>query len=85
MLLPANVNSSTTTDHMSEAFQTSMGCAQMSLEATAQHHAKSATMSLSHQHRMGNVGEVPRLRCIVSVDIEDPRCRGSHGHEYFQF
>lgn len=56
----------------------------MTLDATAQHHVRSAIMPLSRRYRMDRMHEVPRLRCAMSTDAMDPRCKGVHGYKHCQ-
>lgn len=56
----------------------------MTSDATAQHHARSAIMPLSCRYRMDRMHEVPRLRCAMSADTMDLRCKDINGHKHCQ-
>ena len=45
----------------------------MTLDATTQHHVRSAVMPLSRRYRIDRMYEVLRLRCMMFIDIIDPR------------
>ena len=84
IFLSTNGCSNTLVEDLSEVFQISVEQAQMTLDATTQHHVRSATIPLSRLCRMDRMHEVPRLRCTMSTDAVDPRCKGIHGHEHCQ-
>mmetsp|Transcript_4573 Transcript_4573/g.7097 ORF Transcript_4573/g.7097 Transcript_4573/m.7097 type:complete len:246 (-) Transcript_4573:2838-3575(-) len=56
----------------------------MTLEATTQHHSRSAIMPLSQRYRMDRMFEPKRLHCEMASDTMDPRCQGLHGFRYCQ-
>jgi len=56
----------------------------MTLDATTQHHARSATMPLSRRYRMDRMYEPKRLRSQMSTDTMDPRCDGMKGFKKCQ-
>ena len=82
--LSANSHSNTAAEDLSEVFQISAEQTQMTLDATTQHHVRSALMPLSRRYRMDRIYEVPRLRCAMATDTMDPRCVGIHGKKYCQ-
>ena len=82
--ISTNRHSNTTAEDLSEVFQISVEQAQMTLDATTQHHVRSAIMPLSRRYRMDRIYEVPRLRCAMATDTMDPRCKGIHGFKYCQ-
>jgi len=84
IFLSTNRHSNTTAEDLSEIFQISVEQAQMTLDATTQHHVRSAIMPLSRRYRMDRMYEVPRLRCTMATDTMDPRCEGIHRYKYCQ-
>ena len=56
----------------------------MTLEATTQHHARSAIMPLSWRHRVDRMHGSPRSRCEMASDTMDPRCKGMRNYRYCQ-
>ena len=81
-LLSTNRHFNTTAEDLSEMFQISVEQAQMTLDATKQHHARLAMMLLSRRCQMDRTCEVTRLRCEMSSDTMDLRCKGIHGSKH---
>ena len=77
-------HSNTTPEDLSEVWNISVEQAKMTLEATTQHHSRSAVMPLSRRYRMDRMFEPKRLRCEMATDTMDPRCDGMHGTRYCQ-
>ena len=77
-------HSNTTPEDLSEVWNISVEQAKMTLEATTQHHSRSAIMPLSRRYRMDRMFEPKRLRCDMATDTMDPRCPGMHGTRYCQ-
>jgi len=77
--LSSDRHSNTTPEDLSEIWNISIEQAKMTLEATTQHHSRSAIMPLSRRYRMDRMFEPKRLRCDMSTDTMDPRCEGMHG------
>ena len=77
-ILSTNRHSNAAEEDLNEVFQISVEQAQMTLDATTQHHRRSTTMLLNRRHRIDWTCEVPRLRCVMSRDTTDPRRKGIH-------
>ena len=69
---------------MSEVWNISVEQAKLTLEATTQHHSRSAIMPLSRGYQMDRMFEPKQLRCDMATDTMDPRCQGLHGMKYCQ-
>ena len=72
-------HSNTTASDLSKVWSISLEQARMTLNATTQHHSRSAIMPLSRRYRMDCMFEPLRLRSQMSTDTMDPRCDGLHG------
>lgn len=77
-------HSNTTPEDLSEVWNISVGQAKMTLEATTQHHSRSAVLPLSRRYRMDRMYEPKRLRSDMASDTMDPRGMGLHGDKYCQ-
>ena len=77
-------HSNTTPEDLSEAWGISVGQAKLTLEATTQHHVRSAIMPLSRRYRTDRMFEPKRLLGEMASDTMDPRCDGMHGYKYCQ-
>lgn len=77
-------HSNTTPEDLSELWGISVEQARMTLDASTQHHSRSAIMPLSRRYRMDRMFEPKRLRCDMATDTMDPRCNGMHGYRYCQ-
>ena len=82
--LSSKQHSNTTPEDLSEVWNISVEQAKMTLEATTQHHARSAIMPLSRRYRIDRMFEPTRLRSSMASDTMDPRCAGLHGDRYCQ-
>ena len=77
-------HSNTTPEDLSEVWNISVEQAKLTLEATTQHHVRSAIMPLSRRYRVDRMFEPKRLRCQMASDTMDPHCDGLHGNRYCQ-
>ena len=77
-------HSNTTAEDLSEVWNISLEQAKMTLEATTQHHSRSAIMPLLRRYRMDRMFAPKRLRCDMATDTMDPRSNGMHGMNYCQ-
>mmetsp|Transcript_5914 Transcript_5914/g.9071 ORF Transcript_5914/g.9071 Transcript_5914/m.9071 type:complete len:144 (-) Transcript_5914:1790-2221(-) len=77
-------HSNTTPEDLREAWNIRVDQARMTLEATTQHHLRSAIMPLSRRYRMDRMYKQKRLCCKMASDTMDPRCQGLHGYRYCQ-
>ena len=77
-------HSNTTPEDLSEVWNISVEHAKMTLDATTQHHVRSAIMPLSRRYRSDRMYSVKRLTGEMATDTMDPRCPGMHGMRYCQ-
>ena len=78
-------HTNTTAEDLSEIWNISVDQARMTLDATTQHHVRSAIMPLSRRYRTDRMFEPKRLFGIMASDTMDPRCDSLHGdHRYAQ-
>eukprot|EP00980_Cylindrotheca_fusiformis_P014813 scaffold4027_cov56-Cylindrotheca_fusiformis.AAC.1 len=77
-------HSNTTPEDLSEVWGINLDQAKMTLEATTQHHTRSALLPLSRRYRMDRMFEPVRLTGDMATDTMDPRCPGMHGNRYCQ-
>ena len=78
-------HTNTTAEDLSEIWNISVDQARMTLDATTQHHVRSAIMPLSRRYRTDRMFEPKRLLGIMASDTMDPRCESLHGdHRYAQ-
>lgn len=82
--LSSQRHSNTTPQDLSEVWGISLEQARMTLEATTQHHVRSAIMPLSRRYRVDRMYEPKRLRCNMGTDTMDPHCEGLHGDRQCQ-
>ena len=82
--LSSQRHSNTTPEDLSEVWNISVEQARMTLEATTQHHSRSAIMPLSRRYRMDRMFAPKRLIGEMASDTMDPRCDGMHGNRYCQ-
>ena len=83
--LSSNRHSNTTPEDLSEAWNISIQQARLTLDATTQHHVRSAIMPLSRRYRMDRMFEPKRLLGKMTSDTMDPNCTSLHGdHRYCQ-
>jgi len=78
-------HTNTTAEDLSEIWNISVDQARMTLDATTQHHVRSAIMPLSRRYRTDRMFEPKRRLGIMASDTMDPRCESLHGdHIYAQ-
>ena len=77
--LSSNRHSNTTPEDLSEVWNISVEQAKMTLDATTQHHVRSAIMPLSRRYRTDRMFEPKRLLGTMASDTMDPRCDSIHG------
>ena len=77
-------HSNTTPEDLSKVWNISVEQAKLTLDATTQHHARSATMPLSRRYCMDRMYEPKQLRTEMSTDTMDPRCNGIRGYKKCQ-
>ena len=72
-------HSNTTLEDLSEIWNISVEQAKMTLDATTQHHVRSAIMPLSRRYCVDRMFEPKRLLGDMASDTMDPRCYSIHG------
>eukprot|EP00980_Cylindrotheca_fusiformis_P016016 scaffold4712_cov68-Cylindrotheca_fusiformis.AAC.1 len=78
-------HTNTTAEDLSEVWGINLEQTRMTLEATTQHHSRSAVLPLSRRYRMDRMFEPVRLTGDMATDTMDPRCPGMHaGFRYCQ-
>ena len=77
-------HSNTTLEDLSEIWGISVQQAKLTLDATTQHHVRSAIMPLLRRYRTDRMYEPLRLRCTVATDTMDPRTDGTNSLQYCQ-
>eukprot|EP00980_Cylindrotheca_fusiformis_P006944 scaffold1450_cov67-Cylindrotheca_fusiformis.AAC.1 len=65
-------HSNTTPEDLSEVWGINLDQAKMTLEATTQHHTRSALLPLSRRYRMDRMFELVRLTGDMATDTMDP-------------
>ena len=77
-------HSNTTPEDLSEVWNISLHQAKLTLQATTQHHVRSAIMPLSRRYRTDRMFSPHRLVGEMASDTMDPRCVGMHGETHCQ-